>query len=293
VGTIAWLRASVSRFVNGAEHERRRARLLEQLQQLDPDELRTAAAQRCHEALNGANRPGDRVEAMVLLARQVPMATMASRLGIADPEGAAMAVIATAAGYFPGSSPAAQKAADTATAHLIGMFGSADLTVVVARIALMVQACDGTAGLIGGALNALQDGPDAAADWSTDALLAEVVRHSSPTRVIRRVARGPIDVGGCQVSAGDAVTCDIGTANRDPAVFGRPARFEPGRPSPKPNLSFGYGLRPCPGSAQALALAAGVVDTIRQRCTFLRGAPISYEPAPALRIPQRLDVVLG
>jgi cytochrome P450 len=290
VGTISWLRASVSRFVNGAEHERRRADLVEQLQLLDPDELRRAAGQGTRAALT-SSRSGDRIDVMAGLARRVPMASMARSFETADPEDAAKAVTVTAAGYFPGSAPEAQRAADAATARLVGIFAPAGLDVAVARISLMVQACDATAALIGRALHVLQDGPDAATDWPTDALLAEVLRHSPPNRAIRRVARQPIELGGCRVSVGDAVTCNIEAANRDPAVFERPAHFDPTRDS-RPVLTFGYGLRPCPGQLQALALAAGVVDTIRQLCTLLPGEPVDYGPSGALRIPQQLDVVL-
>lgn len=56
-------------------------------------------------------------------------------------------------------------------------------------------------------------------------------------------------------------------------------------------LTFGAGLRPCPGSALALAPAAGVVDGIRRRCRSVLG-PVEYEPSPNLRVPARLRVVL-
>ena len=35
-GTLPWLRASVSRFANGAEHRQRRARAIAELRQLEP-----------------------------------------------------------------------------------------------------------------------------------------------------------------------------------------------------------------------------------------------------------------
>ena len=40
-------------------------------------------------------------------------------------------------------------------------------------------------------------------------------------------------------------------------------------------------------------LAAGVVDAVRQRCAFLPGGRVDYEPSAALRIPIRLEVVLS
>jgi hypothetical protein len=38
-------------------------------------------------------------------------------------------------------------------------------------------------------------------------------------------------------------------------------------------------------------LAVGVLDAVRDGCTFLSGRTVDYEPT-ALRIPFRLDVVL-
>ena len=290
VGTISWLRASVSRFANGMEHERRRARAVEQLKRLDPGELRQAAAQRSRVALSAAGRPGDPVDIMALLARRVPVAAMAAALGAADPERAAEAVIAIAAGYFGGSEQIA-RAADAATARLVSMLDDADLDAAVAQITLLVQGCDATAGLIGATVHTLQDLPESSAGWVTDAVLTEVLRHSPPVRASRRVARAPVELGTVQVPAGGLVICAVEAANRDPAAFDQPDVFDPARQG-RPSLTFGAGLRPCPGPAQALALAAGVVDAVRERCAFLPGERIDYEPSPALRIPLRVDVVL-
>jgi cytochrome P450 len=284
VGTISWLRASVSRFANGAEHRARRALAERELRRLDPGALRTAAHHRADELLAAGG--GARIDVMALLARRVPMVTMAAGLGLADADGAARAVIAAAAAYFPGASAEAQRAADRATAQLVEMLRPAEIDVIVARIAVMVQGCDATAGLIGSALYALQDGDP---QWPTDALLAEVLRHRPPVRASRRVASVDLEIDGGSVRAGDAVMCNVDAANRDPAVFDRPDEFDPGRPEQEPSLTFGYGVRPCPGAAEAIALAAGVVDAVRQRCTLLPGTPVEYLQSP-LRIPRRLVV---
>lgn len=288
-GTLPWLRASVSRFVNGPEHQERRARAVAQLRLLEPGALLRAARRRATAAMTAAAGPGERFDAMALLARRVPMTVMAAGLGIATPADAADAAMTIAAGYFPGSDPQAERLADPATARLVDMLGPAGTDVIVARIALMVQGCDATAGLIGMALRLLQDTQRACADWPTRAVLDQVLWLSPVLRASRRTARAPVRVnGGARVRAGDTVVCDVEAANRDPAVSGYP---RPGAPVP-PCLTFGYGLRPCPGRPQALALATGVVEAVRERCTFLPGQRVEYEPSP-LRIPRRLEVVLG
>ncbi|HEX4705782.1 MAG TPA: cytochrome P450 [Pseudonocardiaceae bacterium] len=256
VGTVAWLRASVSRFTNGPEHGRRRARLVRELDRLDPVALRSAATGRADAALRETVRPGGRIDVMSLLARRIPVATMAAALGIANPTTVAAAVISTAAGYFPGATAENELVADAATTWLVGALAPAELDVIIARITLLVQGCDATAGLIDKAVHAMRD----SASVTTDALLAEVLRHGPRAGAIRRVARADIDW--CPVAAGDTVVCDIDAANRDPDVFKQPDRFDPERGGP-PSLTFGYGIRPCPGQAQALALAAGVVDAVR------------------------------
>jgi len=51
------------------------------------------------------------------------------------------------------------------------------------------------------------------------------------------------------------------------------------------HLAFGAGPRACPGSVHALALAAGVVDAVRDG--RLVGHEVRYEPRSNLRIPAR------
>jgi cytochrome P450 len=284
-GTIAWLRASVSRFTNGEEHQRRRALAVAELAPLDPSGLRQDAQRRAAAALHEAADPGGRLDVMAHLARRVPMATMAAALGLEQPVEVAEAVIAAAAAYFPGADEQTAHLADKATAQLVEMLSPAPLEVIVARIALMVQGCDATAGLIGLTLLRLsQAGAADAAGAATDQLLEAALRHDPVVRASRRVARETAAVGGAQVQPGDAVLCDVEAANLDPDAYQPPGRE-------RPSLTFGAGLRPCPGPAQALALAAGVVDAVRAGATLLPGQPADYEPGP-LRIPRRLDATL-
>ena len=278
VGTIAWLRASASRFTNGAEHARRRARITNELETLNPTDLRSAAAARTAAALTGP------FDVMRSIARQVPTATLAAALGHTDPDDVATAAITTADAYFPGASAAAEAAADRSTAWLVDALAPADLDTIVAHITIMVQSCEATAGLIGTALHVSRDHPT----WPTDAVLRETLRHSPPLLISRRTTAEEISVAGQQLAPGTVIECRIAEANRDPAMFPSPNTFDPDRTGP-PSLTFGHGVRPCPGQAQALALAAGVVDTIRQRCT-VKSDTLDHLPSAALRIPRHLEV---
>ncbi|MEV5330125.1 cytochrome P450 [Nonomuraea sp. N2-4H] len=161
--------------------------------------------------------------------RGVPTEVLGAALGVADTAPVADA----AAGYLSGESG---PAADAAVAKLLATTGIPEIT-------LLLQAHTATETLIEHALRRLTLGTDA------DALLRETLRHDPPLTVTRRI----------DTETGDEVTIDLVAANRDPDVFPDPERFDPHR-AHSPHLTFGHGVRPCPGPAHALALAAGVLE---------------------------------
>lgn len=233
VGSVAWLRASVSRFVNGPVHERRRAHVIALLEGTDPGALREDAYRRaCAD-----DRP------IVEIGRRVPVATLAAALGAHDPDAVADAVPDCAAGYFPTSDVAVVSRADRATARLVELLRDPDLEITVARIAALVQGCDATAGLITAALNRLPS------TLTSDDLVHHAALQTPPLRVMRRVATAEVTVAGQPIAPGDVVVCDIEQAGKSASEI----------------LTFGLGPRSCPGVAQALALAAGVIDAAPNR----------------------------
>lgn len=272
MGTVDWLRASVSRFCNGPEHWQRRALVAAELDRLDPAVLRASACSRAEAMLcrdgraggrdrraggrdrrtGGRDRPGQE-ELIAAVARHVPAAVLAERFGVADPDRCADAVADVAAAYFPGADEPARRAADAATRSLLEMLADAGTDAAVARTTAMVQGCDATASLIAAALALLPELPD---DCSSDDLLAQTVYRSPPLRAIRRVALAPADLDGRAIATGDRVTCDIDAVRGGAA---EPAADQPAAAA----LTFGYGARPCPGPEHALALAAGVIDAVR------------------------------
>ncbi|WP_406069840.1 cytochrome P450 [Micromonospora sp. NBC_01638] len=286
-GTLAWLRASVSRFSPPQRHAERRAVVVTALAELDPDELRHEAAQLTVAVLD---RAGDRLDVMRALARSVPLRVLAGRLGLADPAAAGTAVAVVAAAYHPGVDVALARRADRAVATLLALVPPAPPEVRANLIGLLVQACDATAGLIGAAAHHLLPRPDRdpTGQAGTADLLAEVLRLDPPVRATRRVTTAAVPVGGQDLPSGSPVLLRFDAANRDPRVFAEPATFRPGRPEAA-LLTFGTGERGCPGERHALALAGGVLDVLRERCRRTR-ADLRHEPHPTLRVPTNVQV---
>ena len=82
----------------------------------------------------------------------------------------------------------------------------------------------------------------------------------------------------------------MAAANRDPAVFEYPDRFEPGRDSGNKLLSFGPGPRLCPGMHLARRQLAVALDVLMERLPQLRLRDVdAAQPRGAiLRGPERL-----
>jgi cytochrome P450 len=157
---IAWLRASVARFTDGAPHARRRAHVTDLLAAVDPAALRTRARERTAAVLASADGP---VDVMSAIARPVPIGVLSAALAVASD--LTPAVAAAARSYQPHTPVTAE--ADAAVAALVAAFGGVADEPTAARISVLVQACDATAGLIGAAIRtgdvetALRDDPPA------------------------------------------------------------------------------------------------------------------------------------
>ncbi len=102
---------------------------------------------------------------------------------------------------------------------------------------------NGVAGLIGAGL------------WGaevTPALVEEVLRHDPPLHMFTRYAMEEVEVFGHRFAHGERVALLLGAANRDPAAYADPARFDPTRfPDAPAATSFGAGLHFCLGAPLA------------------------------------------
>jgi len=111
-----------------------------------------------------------------------------------------------------------------------------------------------------------------AGEWSAAAVVAEFLRHQTPTLFVVRVPLEPAVVGGIAIGAAQPVLVFLAAANRDPAVFADPDTFHPGREGPPP-LSFAYGAHYCLGASLARAEAEIMLTALVRRwpCLGLAG----------------------
>jgi hypothetical protein len=80
--------------------------------------------------------------------------------------------------------------------------------------------------------------------------IEEVLRFEPPTSGTQRIASRDLEIGGCPVGAGQVAAVMIGAANRDPAAFPEPDRFDIGRRD-GPHIAFGGGPHLCIGAPLA------------------------------------------
>jgi len=83
------------------------------------------------------------------------------------------------------------------------------------------------------------------------AMTHEAIRMVSPVIYMRRTATRDTELGGQKIAEGDKVVMYYGAANRDPAIFSDPDRFDIHRPNAKDHLAFGIGPHVCLGQRVA------------------------------------------
>lgn len=116
----------------------------------------------------------------------------------------------------------------------------------------------------------------------------EVLRLAAPSGSggLPRYAQADVEIAGVTIAAGDAVLLSPGAANRDPARFADPERFDAGRES-NLHLAFGHGAHYCIGAALARVELEAVFSALPQR---FPGLALDVDPAT---LALRTDILTG
>jgi cytochrome P450 len=108
----------------------------------------------------------------------------------------------------------------------------------------------------------------------------EVLRFESSNQLGNRMVAEDLELGGMPMPAGTQLSLCIGAANRDPAHFPDPDRFDIAR-SPNNHFAFATGVHACAGMSLARLEGRIAIQTMIERFPELRlaGAPVRRQRA--------------
>jgi cytochrome P450 len=168
--------------------------------------------------------------------------------------------------------------------------------LIATCILLLVAGHETTANLIANGVLALLRHPDQLDALRADPELItgaveEVLRYDSPVQMTTRVVRKPTMVGDVEAPTDGILLLLLAAANRDPAVFAEPDRFDITRDA-RAHLSFSAGPHFCLGAGLARLEGTIALSAFAQRIgePVLDESSLSYRPHINLRGPERMTV---
>jgi cytochrome P450 len=173
-----------------------------------------------------------------------------------------------------------------------------DAEVITNLSALLVAGNLTTTDLIGNAVRILLTHPGELAKLKADptlisAAVEETLRFEPPVDITGRIASADMTIGGCPVHATQSITVSLRGANRDPAAFEDPHRFDITRKK-SPHVAFGGGAHICIGAPLARLEAQVALSRLFARFPDLRLAdpdePPVWRTLPFFRGLQHLHV---
>ena len=100
--------------------------------------------------------------------------------------------------------------------------------------------------------------------------IEEVLRHSPTGIKFRRTVMADTEIGGRKLEKGDKIYLSYPAANRDPAVFSDPHKFDITRPNANRHLAFGTGPHVCLGARLARYQLTALLKEIVTRIPDIR-----------------------
>ncbi len=112
--------------------------------------------------------------------------------------------------------------------------------------------------------------------------IEETMRLEPAAAVVDRYATRDAELGGASIARGDLVRISLAGANRDPATFPDPDRYEVARPNARQHLAFARGPHTCLGIHLARLEARALVDAFLDLLPGARLDPARTTPPAGL-----------
>ena len=162
--------------------------------------------------------------------------------------------------------------------------------------ALLLAGTDTTRNQVAASIEVLADHPD---QWQllrdspslAMAAVDETMRHSGISNSLLRTVTEDVELAGFIFPAGTVVFTNLAAANRDPAIYDNPERFDITREGLPPILSFGAGTHFCLGANLARREIAEALKTVtRALANPRRTGPAPWKPIFGLSGPTSLPI---
>ena len=250
---------------------------------------------------------GSTVDLMPLYAEPLPVAVIATLLGVPDEDRGLLRPWSNAIVklYEPAPPVDRRRAAETAATEYVGyvrglidyrrrhpgedllsdLIATRDADgsrlsedeLVATAVLLQMAGHEASVNVVGNGTYALLSHPAERARLTADLVpgaVEELIRYDSPLQLFERTATEPVRIGSVTVEPGQKIAALLGAANRDPAVFADPDRLDLAR-SPNPHLGFGAGIHFCLGAPLARVELQASLATL---LTDLPGLALAGEP---------------
>jgi len=250
---------------------------------------------------------GSTVDLMPLYAEPLPVAVIATLLGVPDEDRGLLRPWSNAIVklYEPAPPVDRRRAAETAaTEYVVYVRGLIDYRrrhpgedllsdliatrdadgsrlsedeLVATAVLLQMAGHEASVNVVGNGTYALLSHPAERARLTADLVpgaVEELIRYDSPLQLFERTATEPVRIGSVTVEPGQKIAALLGAANRDPAVFADPDRLDLAR-WPNPHLGFGAGIHFCLGAPLARVELQASLATL---LTDLPGLALAGEP---------------
>jgi cytochrome P450 len=257
--------------------------------------------------VRAAGAGGGTVDLLPLYAEPLPVAVIATLLGVPDSDRPLLRPWSSAIVKLYEAAPTAatRRAAETAATEYVAYVRSliahrrrspgddllSDLIatrdadgsrlsedeLVATAVLLQMAGHEASVNVVGNGTYALLTHPEQRARLTpalVPAAVEELIRYDSPLQLFERTATAPVRIGAVTVEPGQKVAALLGAGNRDPAVFADPDRLDLGR-TPNPHLGFGAGIHFCLGAPLArLELQVALATMLAE----LPGLALAAEP---------------